>query len=104
MLVTVVYAVLTFVMALPFSLFAGSRLLADVPDAHMFIWTLAWDAYALAHQPLQIFDANIYHPYANTLAYSENLIGSALFAAPNVRRTGPTSSSPLPRVRAPPGP
>jgi len=88
MLVTAVYAVLTFVMALPFSLSPGSRVLADVPDAHMFIWTLAWDAYAFVHQPLQIFDANIYHPYANTLAYSENLIGSALFAAPIMWLTG----------------
>jgi hypothetical protein len=88
MLVTAVYAVLTFVMALPFSLSPGTRVLADVPDAHMFIWTLAWDAYAFVHQPLQIFDANIYHPYANTLAYSENLIGSALFAAPIIWLTG----------------
>ena len=88
MLVTAAYAVLTFLMALPFSLSPGSRVLADVPDAHMFIWTLAWDAYAFAHQPLQIFDANIYHPYANTLAYSENLIGSALFAAPIIWLTG----------------
>jgi hypothetical protein len=87
-LVTAAYAVLTFLMALPFSLSPGSRLLADVPDAHMFIWTLGWNANAFLTQPLQIFDANIYHPYANTLAYSENLIGSAFFAAPIIWLTG----------------
>jgi hypothetical protein len=76
------YAVLTFVMALPFSLSPGSHILGDVPDAHMYLWTLGWDAYAFLHQPGHIFDANIYYPYANTLAYSENLIGSAFFAAP----------------------
>jgi hypothetical protein len=87
-IVTAVFAVLTFVMALPFSLSPGSRLLADVPDAHMFLWTLGWDVHAFLEQPLRIFDANIYHPYANTLAYSENLIGSAFFAAPIVWLTG----------------
>lgn len=80
--VTVVYAVLTFVMAFPFSGSPATRILADVPDGHMYLWTLAWDAHAFLTQPLRIFDANIYYPYANTLAYSENLIGSAFFAAP----------------------
>ena len=75
-------------MALPFSLSPGTLVLADVPDTHLFIWTLAWDAHAFLHQPLHIFDANIYYPYANTLAYSENLIGSAFFAAPIIWLTG----------------
>jgi hypothetical protein len=87
-LVTVTYAALTFLMALPFSLSPGQLVLADVPDTHLFIWTLAWDAHAFLHQPLGIFDANIYYPYANTLAYSENLIGSAFFAAPIIWITG----------------
>jgi len=82
------YAVLTFLMALPFSLSPGSQILGDVPDAHMYLWTLAWDAHAFLHQPLHMFDANIYHPFANTLAYSENLIGSAFIAAPIIWLTG----------------
>ena len=40
------------------------------------------------HQPFAIFDANMYFPQAHTLAYSENLIGSAMFAAPVVWLTG----------------
>ena len=86
--VTLVYAALTFVMALPFSASPGTQVLGDVPDTHLFLWTLAWDTWAFLHQPLTIFDANIYHPYANTLAYSENLIGSAFFAAPIIWLTG----------------
>ncbi|HYB95153.1 MAG TPA: hypothetical protein VEC39_09290 [Vicinamibacterales bacterium] len=86
--VTAVYGVLTVLMALPFSLAPGSRVLGDVPDAHMYLWTLAWDAHAFLNQPWNIFDANIYYPYANTLAYSENLIGSAFFAAPIIWLTG----------------
>ncbi|MFM8535097.1 MAG: hypothetical protein ACKOEC_16155 [Acidimicrobiia bacterium] len=87
-LATIAYAVLTLLMTLPFSLAPATHVTADVPDTHLYIWTLAWNAYAFTHQPLQIFDANIYHPFANTLAYSENLIGSAFFAAPIIWLTG----------------
>ncbi|HWI20467.1 MAG TPA: hypothetical protein VNT81_22080 [Vicinamibacterales bacterium] len=87
-LASIAYAALTFLMTLPFSLSAGSHVNADIPDTHLYIWTLAWDTYALIHQPLQIFDANIYYPFANTLAYSENLIGSVMFAAPVIWLTG----------------
>lgn len=87
-LVTIAYAVLTFLMALPFSASPASLVLGDVPDTHLFLWTLAWDSWAFLHQPLTIFDANIYHPYANTLAYSENLIGTAFFTAPIIWLTG----------------
>jgi len=89
-IVTAAYAVLTFLMALPFSLSPGTTILGDVPDAHVYMWTLAWDAYAFLHQPLHIFDANIYAPYPNTLAYSENLIGSAFFSSPIIWLTGNT--------------
>jgi hypothetical protein len=87
-LVSAIYAALTFVMAYPFSAAPASTVLADAPDTHLYIWTLAWDAYAFLHQPILIFDANIYHPFPNTLAYSENLIGTALFAAPVIWLTG----------------
>ncbi len=88
LIVSVTYALLTFVMALPFSLRPGSTVVADLPDTHLYIWTLAWDTHAFLHQPLHIFDANIYHPFSNTLAYSENLIGSAFLAAPIIWLSG----------------
>ena len=88
LLAAVAYALLTLVMTLPFSLRPGSTVVADLPDTHLYIWTLAWDTHAVLHQPLHIFDANIYYPFSNTLAYSENLIGSALFAAPIIWLTG----------------
>ena len=87
-MVSALYAALTFLMAYPFSASPGTQVLADLPDTHLFIWTLAWDTHAFLHQPLLIFDANIYHPYSNTLAYSENLIGTAFFAAPIIWLTG----------------
>ena len=37
---------------------------------------------------MSFFDANIYFPYSGTLAYSENLLGSGLLAAPIIWLTG----------------
>ena len=84
---TLLFAALTVVMAAPWSLHPTTRILVDNPDAHLFMWTLGWDAHAFISQPLSIFDANIYHPLPNTLAYSENLIGSAMLVAPIVWAT-----------------
>lgn len=87
-LLTLLFAALTAIMAAPWSLHPSSRVLVDAPDTHLFIWTLAWDARAFVTNPLAIFDANIYYPLPNTLAFSENLIGSALIAAPIIWLTG----------------
>lgn len=87
-LLTLLFGLLTLVMAAPWSLHPATRVVIDNPDTHLYIWTLGWDAHAFVTRPLSIFDANIYHPYANTLAYSENMIGSALLAAPIIWMTG----------------
>jgi hypothetical protein len=76
------FAALTFVLTLPLSLNPAGRVLALAADTDLFIWTLAWDAHAILTQPLALFDANIYYPQRRTLAYSENLLGGAMFSAP----------------------
>jgi len=43
---------------------------------------LAWDTHALFTRPLDVFNANIFYPLHNTLAFSENLLGSVVVAAP----------------------
>lgn len=86
--VLLLYAALTAVFTWPLARDPLGMILAVGPDANLFMWTLAWDVHALLAQPLAIFDANIYYPFANTLAYSENLIGSALVAAPVIWATG----------------
>ena len=45
-------------------------------------YIFSWDAHALLHQPLHLFDANIFYPQRLTLAYSENVLGLAVFVAP----------------------
>jgi hypothetical protein len=82
------YIALTVLLAFPISIRPARVLLDDAPDEHLFMWTLAWDTHAFVHQPLSIFDANIFFPNHNTLAYSENLIGSAFVAAPVLWLTG----------------
>jgi hypothetical protein len=84
----ILYAAMTLYLAFPLSVRPASRVMSPSPDTNLFMWTLAWDVHALTHQPLRLFDANIYHPERQTLAYSENLIGSALFAAPVLWMTG----------------
>jgi hypothetical protein len=82
------YFSLTLLLAWPLALHPGSGAMPGDPDTDLFIWTLAWNTHALTSDPLSIFDANIYHPHARTLAFSENLIGSTLFAAPVIWLTG----------------
>lgn len=82
------YAALTILLAWPLSAHPATTVLSDAPDTNLYLWTLAWDTHAFVRQPLSIFDANIYYPEHNTLAYSENLIGSAFFAAPVIWLTG----------------
>ena len=60
--------------------------LAAHHDAQFSIWRLGWIAHALATSPRHLFDANIFHPAAGTLAYSdatllEGLLGAPLFWA-----------------------
>src|ERR1700674_4660287 len=78
----VLYVALTVGLAYPLVRHAGGHVLSVSADTDLFLWTLSWDVPAPGPQPLSIFDANIFAPLHRTLAYSENLIGSGLFAAP----------------------
>ncbi len=51
-------------------------------------WTLSWNWHALTTSPLNIFDANIFYPWRNTLAYSDHLFGQTLMVLPILALTG----------------
>ena len=85
--VALLFLALTVLLAYPLSVRPANRVMSASPDTNLFMWTLAWDVHAFTHQPIRIFDANIYYPMPRTLAYSENLIGSALIAAPIIWAT-----------------
>lgn len=51
-------------------------------DPLLNAWILAWDVHKLTTDPREIFNANIFYPHLNTLAYSEIQLTNALLAAP----------------------
>jgi hypothetical protein len=60
---------------------AGSSVM-DRPDGRLNAWILAWDVHALLHEPARLFQAPIFHPLPDTLAFSENLLLPAILGAP----------------------
>jgi hypothetical protein len=46
------------------------------------IWSLNWVHHQLLNDPLNLFNANIYFPHSETLAYSESLVASAIISLP----------------------
>ncbi|HEY7924582.1 MAG TPA: hypothetical protein VII62_15450 [Vicinamibacteria bacterium] len=88
LLVAGVFVLLTAVLTLPLSLEPATRAMALSADTRLFLWTLSWDVHALLHQPLRLFDANIFHPEPRTLAYSEHVVGSAIVGAPFLIASG----------------
>src|SRR4030095_2545439 len=83
-----VFTALTFLLPYPLSLHPSSLRFPSGPDGEIGWYLLAWDTHAFLHKPWAIFNANIYYPQALTLAYGENIIGIALFAAPVIWLTG----------------
>ncbi len=86
--VLVLYAALTLLFTYPMWVHPASTVLGIDNDTDLTAWLLAWDVHAFTHQPLALFDANIYYPQPHTLAYAENLIGSAMLVAPAIWLTG----------------
>jgi hypothetical protein len=88
LIVALSFVLLTLAFAWPLPVQMSTHLLGRGTDPELLMWALGWDAYAFLHQPLAIFDANIFYPSRYALAYSENMIGSALIVAPVIWATG----------------
>jgi hypothetical protein len=54
----------------------------DAGDSYLNAWTLAWDFHQTFRDPLHLFDANIFYPLKDTLAFSEHQWGIALVFFP----------------------
>ena len=80
--VVLVFVALTAVLTFPLSLEPGTRALPLLGRHPALPVDAVVDVHALLHQPLRLFDANIFHPEPRTLAYSEHLVGSAVLGAP----------------------
>ncbi|HVR70276.1 MAG TPA: hypothetical protein VMT87_05460 [Vicinamibacteria bacterium] len=52
------------------------------------VWAMAHVRHALPRHPLSLFDGNAFHPYRDSLAFSEHLFVPALLSAPAALLTG----------------
>lgn len=77
-----IYIPLTLFLTWPLPLHLTSAVPNDIGDPLLNTWILAWDAHALLTRPLDLFNANIYYPLPNALAFSEHLLSTASLALP----------------------
>src|SRR5581483_7300299 len=76
-----IFLILTLVLTNPLALHVWNAV-EDKQDALLNTWITAWVGHALITDPLNLFNANIFYPYPNSLAFSEILIPPSLFALP----------------------
>ncbi len=75
------FLVLTAVMTWPWVLHLRTAV-GDEGDSYAHAYFLWWDYHQTFHDPLHLFDATIFYPYRNTLAFGENDYGIALLFFP----------------------
>jgi hypothetical protein len=80
--VIVLYAVLTLVMTYPQIRVLDSGVSPDIGDPLFSTWRVSWFAHQLPRDPLHLFDANIFYPERDTLAFSDAVIVPSLMIAP----------------------
>ena len=80
-LIVLGFLVLTAVMTWPWVLHLRNAV-GDEGDSYAHAYFLWWDYHQTFHDPLHLFDATIFYPYRNTLAFGENDYGIALLFFP----------------------
>jgi hypothetical protein len=81
--VLLVFGVLTAALTWPQVAHLGTRV-ASADDSLLSIWRISWIAHALG-SPASIADANIFHPEARTLAYTDAVLLQGLIATPFIK-------------------
>src|SRR3954453_10469076 len=61
----------------PLPLHLGRDVAQDLGDPLVQAWQIAWDGHALTTQPLSLFQANMFWPQPDSLAFSDALVGYA---------------------------
>jgi hypothetical protein len=67
--------VLAVVMSWPLALHLGSDIPKDLGDPLLQAWQVAWIGHALLEAPLDLWQANTFWPFDDTLAFTDALIG-----------------------------
>src|SRR6187200_2969937 len=76
------FALLAVVHTWPLATAPGMLSRNDTHDTVHHEWILAWDAHALATDPLNLFNTNTFYPERDTLAYSDHIIVQGVIGAP----------------------
>ncbi|HEU5431624.1 MAG TPA: glycosyltransferase 87 family protein, partial [Thermomicrobiales bacterium] len=79
--VTLLFATATVVMTWPYVLDLSDATVVGF-DPLLQIWLSRWVQHALTTDPRHLYDANIFYPFQQTLAYTDANIPGALIAAP----------------------
>lgn len=74
-----------FLFPLPFQL---ADHVPDWGDPLENTWVLVWNAHQLVLDPLQVYNANIFYPFPDSLAFSESQFASSVLALPIFFATG----------------
>ena len=74
--------ILACVFTLPYILHFNDAGRLDTNDGRWSIWVVSWVAHALTSDPRQLFNANIFYPHTNALAFSEGNIVEGVIGAP----------------------
>jgi len=58
------------------------------PIARWVMWILAWDVHAIGSASVRLFDANVFHPVPDSLAFADPLLGAIPLFGPVYAMTG----------------
>ena len=86
----VLFVALTVLHTWPLAASPGGVSRHDNGDAMLNEWVIAYVAHQLPRAPLALFDAPIFYPEPNTLAFSEHLLVQSLLGAPLLWAGAPT--------------
>ena len=81
-IILIIYTLLTLILTHPLVFNLTTVVPNDIGDPLLNTWIMAWNSHALLTDPLNLFNANIFAPLSNTLAFSEHLFSTSLLAAP----------------------
>jgi hypothetical protein len=73
----------------PLVLHLGSQIRPDLGDPLRTAWQIAWAGHALGTDPLHIWNSNAFYPHAQSLLFSDSLLG---FAPTALVGHGPTAA------------
>lgn len=76
------FVLLTVVQTWPLATAPATLSRNDNGDTLMNEWTIAWVQHQVIHDPRHLFDANIFYPEKNTLAFSEHMFTQAMMGLP----------------------